>query len=293
MAKKPGLPPIPRFAYQGGKGKLAKHIIRLLPCSGKRLIEPFAGRGNVYFHVAQRLDYAEFWLNDPYMCRFFVALMHSMEDAMEWMLPERQNVDNEFYKLLKRRAEESIKKEKSGLGISYDRKYRPAVLSDGSKVWAVEQYPPLFVIECFLSYSGGTYESGMKGPSQKNISNKGFMRSVSLAHEIMQRTKPRLTNCDYKDVLVECGPDDVVYLDPPYIKRRVSAYSASTLNHAEMVEMLSRARFKWVLSEYEDEIYKPLTAKFGEPKRIKVRKDMGKVRGGKREDAVECIWRNF
>ncbi len=293
MTKKSRLPPIPRFAYQGGKGKLAKHIIRLLPSSGKRFIEPFAGRGNVYFHVAQRLDFNEFWLNDHYMCRFLMALMHSMEDGMEWIPPERPQVDNEFYKFLKRRAEESIKKEKSGLGVRYGRIYRPAVLPDGSKGWAVEQYPPLFVIECFLSYSGGTYESGMKGPSEKNISNKGFMKSVRLAHEIMQRTKPRLTNCDYKDVLVECGPDDAVYLDPPYVKRKVSAYSASTLNHADMVEILLRARFKWVLSEYEHEIYKPLTAQFGEPLRIKVPKDMGTVRDGKREDAVECLWKNF
>jgi len=293
MTKKPKLPPIPRFAYHGGKGKLAKRIVRILPPSGKRFVEPFAGRGNVYFHVAQRLDYKEFWLNDTYMYRFFAALQHSMDDEMEWMPPDRSQVDKEFYDFLKRKSDKQIDREKSGGGTRYGRIYRPTVLADGSKAWRVEQYPPLFVIECFLSYSGGTYESGMKGPSEKNISNKGFMKSVRLAHEIMQRTEPRLTNCDYKDVLVECGPDDVVYLDPPYIKRKVSAYSASTLNHGEMVEILLRARFKWVLSEYEDEVYKPLTAEFGEPEKIKVPKDMGKVRDGKREDAEECLWKKF
>ena len=75
MAAKPK-PRIPRFAYQGGKGKLAKHIVGLLPPSGKRFIEPFAGRGNVYFRVAQHLDYEEFWINDHYMFRFFQALLH-------------------------------------------------------------------------------------------------------------------------------------------------------------------------------------------------------------------------
>ena len=62
-----------------------------------------------------------------------------------------------------------------------------------------------------------------------------------------------------------------------------------------MVEILLNARFRWVLSEYEDEIYAPLTSKFGEPVRITVRKTMNDSNhhGGKRPWGVECVWRNF
>src|SRR5258706_14190973 len=182
MTKKPKLPPIPRFAYQGGKGKLAKRIIRLLPPSGKRFIEPFAGRGNVYFHVAQRLDYKDFWLNDHYMYRFLEALQRSMDDGMEWTVPERGETNKEFYDFLKQMAEKRVKKEKPGAPISLDRIYRPVSLPDGKKAWAVEQYPPLFVIECFLSRDGGTFNSGMRSPTDtKGVSKEGFMRGVRIA----------------------------------------------------------------------------------------------------------------
>jgi len=294
MTKKLKPPPIPRFAYQGGKGKLAKDIIRLLPMSGKRFIEPFAGRGNVYFHVAQRLDYKEFWLNDHYMYRFLEALQHSMHDGMEWTVPERAETNKEFYDFLKQMAEKRVKKEKPGAPIGMDRRYRPVSLPNGKKAWAVEQYPPLFVIECFLSRDGGTFDSDMRSPTDtKGVSAKGFMKNIRLAYEIMNRTQPRITYYDYKDVLVECGPDDVVYLDPPYKDRNVSAYPNDTLNHGEMIEILLRARFKWVLSEYEHPIYKPLTERFGEPERIDVTKDMGKVRDGEREHEVECLWKKL
>lgn len=53
----------------------------------------------------------------------------------------------------------------------------------------------------------------------------------------------------------------------------------------EMVRLLLAAKFKWVLSEYENEIYEPL----GEPVlRIPVKNTMGR-----RRRAVECIWTNF
>jgi site-specific DNA-adenine methylase len=88
----------------------------------------------------------------------------------------------------------------------------------------------------------------------------------------------------------------VVYLDPPYTKhaRKTGAYS-ETLDHREMVEILLDASFRWALSEYENEIYAPLTRKFGEPVRIVVNKTMNDANhhGGKRPKAVECIWRNF
>lgn len=287
-------PRIPRFAYQGGKGKLATRIIPLLPPSGKRFVEPFAGRGNVYFRVAQRLDYKEFWLNDPYMFRFFEALQHSMDDGIEWVLPDRSQVDGEFYKLLRQKAEEHVKKEKPEWGASYDRIFRSEALPNGTKAWVLEQYPPLFVIECFLSRDGGTYKKGMKKPGdRKSVSKEGFMESVRLACKVMNRTKPRVTYYDWKDVLLELGPDDVVYFDPPYKDADVSY--PDTLDHSELVAAVLKtwSGFKWVLSEYDHEIYRPLTEKFGEPLRIRVPKDMGYIRGGKREDAVECLWKNF
>ena len=110
------LPPVPRFTYHGGKGKLARRICSLLPPTGKRFVEPFAGRGNIYFFVAQRLSYQKFWLNDHYTFRFLTALRHSMDDEFKWTVPDRAEVNKEFFEFLRKRAQERPPERKSPMG---------------------------------------------------------------------------------------------------------------------------------------------------------------------------------
>jgi site-specific DNA-adenine methylase len=164
--------------------------------------------------------------------------------------------------------------------------------------WATETpASPALLLESFLVRSGNRYgKAGVRGEVGGGVSRNTYERHLRLASEIMMRTQPRMTWVDYREVLKECGSGDVVYLDPPYINygRKTGAYS-ETLNHEEMVDLLLRAPYRWVLSEYEHDIYKPLTMKFGEPVRIEVRKTMSasKDHAGKRPRAVECIWKNF
>jgi site-specific DNA-adenine methylase len=153
------------------------------------------------------------------------------------------------------------------------------------------------LLESFLVRSGNRYgKAGVRGEIGGGVSRATYERHLRVASEIMMRTQPRITWLDYLEVLKECGPGDVVYADPPYINygRKTGAYS-ETLDHVEMVEILLDAPFRWMLSEYEHEIYQPLSRKFGEPVRIEVRKTMSasKDHGGQRPKAVECIWKNF
>lgn len=39
----------PYFVYRGGKARLRRFIIRWIPTYGSTYLEPFAGRGNVFF----------------------------------------------------------------------------------------------------------------------------------------------------------------------------------------------------------------------------------------------------
>lgn len=290
MATKARLRPIPQFGYHGSKGRLAKQILAILPPSGGRFVEPFAGRGNVYFAVAQRLNYKQFWLNDMYTFRFLMALANL---DMEWDVPERSP---ELFDALKAEADRYRKKrEQIAISGVSGKKYRPAISKDRKKGWILESSPPPLMLEGYVSYSGGTFDSKARGANKKNVSREGFRKAIRLAAEIMRRTEPRITDMDWKHVLIECGPDDVVYLDPPYKDAKVSAYSDKTLDHSELVVALMKtwSGFKWVLSEYEHEIYRPLTEKFGEPIRIGVRKHMVRGKNNSRPPAVECLWKNF
>jgi site-specific DNA-adenine methylase len=43
-----------QLLYPGGKGRLAPRIVSLLPRRGRTYLEPFAGRGNIFWEAVQQ-----------------------------------------------------------------------------------------------------------------------------------------------------------------------------------------------------------------------------------------------
>lgn len=114
------------------------------------------------------------------------------------------------------------------------------------------------------------------------------------AHQMLMSKDVRITKLDYRNVLAELGPTDFAYLDPPYKDSDVRAYESADLNHAELIDILLNAKFKWAMSEYCNPIY--LEA-FGEPGWSQERKlTYGRPNSGVRPsgDALpkrtECLW---
>lgn len=64
----------PTIPYPGGKARLAKTIVAMLPSNGGIYVEPFAGRGNVFWTAATKLNYDRWWLNDIATAPFFEAI---------------------------------------------------------------------------------------------------------------------------------------------------------------------------------------------------------------------------
>lgn len=249
-------PKIPTFGYPGGKARLANRIAAMLP-SGNRFVEPFAGRGNVYFYIAAHGMYPSYWLNDIQTAPFLFTL----------------------------RIGHILAVPKPGKESLYQ--YRAA--------WRDETKSPLarnhcLLLEPYLCWNGGKY--GQSGGTSRGT-QAGYGKKIRLASEILRGTDTKITRLDYRDVLAQCGGGDVVYLDPPYLDANVKAYTDKTLDHQEMVEILKNAEFKWVLSEYEQPLY---IEAFGEPAlRIPVKRGTGKPGGGSKgqKDTVECFWTNF
>ncbi|HUW57522.1 MAG TPA: DNA adenine methylase, partial [Planctomycetota bacterium] len=65
---------VPQFNYPGGKVRLRKWLVSMMPREGGRYVEPFAGRGNVFWLAACCLKFQEWWLNDIYTKPFFDAI---------------------------------------------------------------------------------------------------------------------------------------------------------------------------------------------------------------------------
>lgn len=165
---------IPSFAYPGGKAKLRKRILAMLPPEGQRYVEPFAGRGNVFFAVATLLKYEEFWLNDIQTWPFLAGLRGS------WLYAVPNWRDPETFDRMKARSE-------TRHGIRH----------------------PATFLEPYLAFSGGTYQkAGRRAREGNGVRREGFERSVRMACEIIRRNKTKLTRLDYRQVLTECDRNE-------------------------------------------------------------------------------------
>ena len=122
---------------------------------------------------------------------------------------------------------------------------------------------------------------------------KNYTRTLRNCHRLMASTHVRVTSFDW--INVDChalGPDDFVYFDPPYLGADVRPYGSSSVVHRDLVRTLKRANFKWMLSEYPNELY---LRELGQPifaENVQLKAANYHQNGGK-ERRIECIWRNY
>jgi site-specific DNA-adenine methylase len=248
----------PTIAYPGGKGRLAQEIIALLPKHGRTYIEPFAGRGNLFWSAASAgLKYERWWLNDIATMPFFRAIKeigHVVE------VPEHN------------RAE-------------YERQREASKRGD----------PVAALLEPLLTFGGGGYFcSGFRGDHRGGASSPAYQRTLRECHRIMKETKPRLSALDWQEMkLKELGPEDTVVLDPPYPTTDVRSYSGATVDYEQLVDTLLQAKFRWLLCGYVH----PALHRLGNPFWAKEVRFLyftdREVRKFGEERRIECLWRNF
>ena len=63
-----------QFPYPGGKAKIREQLFPYFPEEGHRYLEPFVGRGNIFFEWFKRADYKYYTINDLKLGQFFKAL---------------------------------------------------------------------------------------------------------------------------------------------------------------------------------------------------------------------------
>lgn len=248
-------PPYPSFPYHGGKSSLRRWIVSFIPVSRGVYIEPFAGRGNVFWYAYyHRRRFSGWWLNDLQTKSFFTAILKVDVDAIPSVfLPEERD-------LWRKRRENND---------------HVAIM-----------------VEPILAWGGGVLPRSYNVPWKWN--RRLYVERILEARRVLEESSCRLTDFDCLDVLRQAGEHDFVYLDPPYLGASVTAYSESTFDPVRMVELLQKAKFKWILSEYRHPFY--LRA-LGEP--VRQKKCMmslasyGVNRVHIDRKRVECLWSNF
>ena len=244
---------IPGFAYPGGKKRIRNSIVSYIPKSGNTYAEPFAGRANVFWKAATTLQFSHWHLNDLRTAGFLSAII-SHGNTIK--VPEHTRVEFERQKAAREHGD-----------------------------------PIAILLEPYLSYSGAGYAASYR-PAQGSPLRQHYQNTLRRANQILMQTQATITSLDWKLVVAELNDDDFAYLDPPYAAAKVHGYGPGDIDHMEMVSILKKARFRWLLSEYYQPFY---VEAFGEPiwrKEVQLCSTNFRHDGGK-EKRVECLWKNF
>ena len=249
-----------QLPYPGGKGRLAPRIVSFLPRRGRTYLEPFAGRANIFWEAVQQgLKFDRWWLNDL-QTHTFLSAIRSHGDKVE--VPVRSRRVFEYLR-------DAYKK---------------------GDVMATLLAP-------HICYSGGLYESGVKGGSgcgddDGGGSAVGFQRTLGECHRILHETKAKITGLDWAQLRLErLTGDDIAVLDPPYgfPMNQVKLYSDATVNYEQLVDVLLDAKFRWLLCGYPH----PMLHRLGAPIWARQMQLLCvRVKPGG-EERSECIWTNF
>jgi site-specific DNA-adenine methylase len=195
---------------------MAPELVEMMPTCGRLFLEPFAGRGNVFFAAALSLDFERWQLNDFATYPFFEALKRT---GGRIRVPVRTK--EEFFKQKK----------------AFQRGSDRAIL-----------------LEPYLTFSGGGYKSGGFG-GERSAGQKGYTQTLLDCAEILKKTKAKITKSHWKRLAWHrLGTDDFAFFDPPYFGADVRAYS-NKFDHVAMVKLLRGAKFKWMLTEYKQGFY--------------------------------------
>ena len=243
---------MPVIGYPGGKARLSRTIVSFLPKQGRTYVEPFCGRGNLFWSTASLgLRYKKWWLNDIATIPFFDAIQQAGHTLR---VPARCKAE-------------------------YDSQKEAFQSGDLRAI----------LLEPYLSFSGGGY-FGAGRKLGGGASAAGYQKTIRQCHRIMQHAKPRLTSLDWRKMGLERLTDeDVVVLDPPYPDSNARSYSDEGLDYESLVDLLLRAKFRWILCGYPH----PLLCRLGKPFWARDVRFLCVRNTYHQEERTECLWANF
>lgn len=168
----------PAFRHMGGKARLRKWLVKHFPRRGARYIEPFAGKGNVFYLAYEQLTFSEWWLCDLFSTPFLTALQ--VVDLQQ--LPET------------------------------------VTRADFTQYATHPEEPIARVIEPRVTFAGKGYRAGYSGSSGTHVGYSGAAyRSVcGLAQTILRHPTVHIVEQPWEATLDGVTPQDFVYCDPPY-----------------------------------------------------------------------------
>ncbi len=184
--------PIP---YQGSKRRIAGKILAFFPEEVGRLVEPFAGSAALTIAAAMHGKASSFWLNDideSLMRLWFQIINHpdQIARAYENLWYAQQGREKEFY-------------------------FQVRAQFNATRDPALFLYLLARCVKAAIRYNARG-EFNQSPDNRRKGRHPRQMRRDILAVAQLLNGRVKISSKDYKEVLAEVTPADLVYLDPPY-----------------------------------------------------------------------------
>jgi len=185
--------------YQGSKRILAPQILRYIPLKFKRLIEPFAGMAAITIAVAQQGRANHYLVND--LNAPLVAVLESAIETPNELFSEYSKVWNEQFAY-------------PGGSVEHFYKVRND-FNNGQQTAANMLY---LLARCVK----GSVRYGSNGQFNQSPDKRRYgtapqtLRANIMKISYYLKGKTSFMSKDYREVIGQARPDDVIYMDPPY-----------------------------------------------------------------------------
>ena len=221
--------PIP---YQGSKRNLASKILRYFPAQVNTLCEPFAGSAAITIAAAANALATRYHLND---------LNKPLMDLWREIIESPEDIAAKYRHLWLEQAGDP-------------RAYYLKVRDEFNKSGRPDRFLYLLArcVKASVRYNSRG-EFNQSADNRRKGMKPETMRRQVLGASLLLRGKTKITALDYRDVLREITPDDLVYMDPPYqgvCRNRDPRYfeAVDVSEFVEILDVLNRRSIRYLVS---------------------------------------------
>ena len=259
--------------YPGGKTRAIQLIKDFIPASFDEYREPFIGGGSFFVFLRQMYPDMKFWINDLNSELYYFwkyAQIDSEKLAHEVLTVRNRNRDGRSL-------------------------FDGLVSMQASKLTELERAVRFFVLNR-ITFSGLVEAGGYSQQAFEGRFTESAIERVAALGEILQGVK--ITNLDYRKVLMGGNKTVFTFLDPPYLKATKSRLYGrngilhTDFNHDEFAKAMKDCDHSWLIT-YDDSPEIRKNFRFANVYEWELQYGMNNYKQGKAEKGKELFICNY